>query len=146
MERKTEIRNWEPEEPCKKTPKECYHFLLLLWSHRGSGTANAGNATCAHGSRAYTCASPTRRLCWALYYLCLLWNKLAQYHLSSSSLFTLWFISVYPLWMGFKCIHALHVHPTIGQASNHVKRTVISDNVLCETFTSYKFSLFSKKK
>ena len=74
------------------------------------------------------------------------WNRLAQYHLSSSSPFTLWFIYMYPLWMGLKCVHAIHVLPNIGQPSAHVKRTIISDNVLCGTFASWKFSLFSKKK
>lgn len=103
IKRKTEIRNWEPEEPCKTTttttkpPKERFHFLLLLIEKVSSEYRGVCPVHMAAGHTPV--APPQEGIVGSYDVLACIWNRLAQHHLSLSSPFTVWFISACPWWI-----------------------------------------------
>lgn len=147
MKRKPEIRNREPEEPCKETRKECGRFLLLLWPNGGSECCQGRGVPCAPGSRACTWAPRQEGFVGSCDVLAYFWNRLSHHHFSLNSPLTLWFISTCPRWVPNAFTPSM-LFPTLAKPGlwEGVKRTVLNDNVLRETFASCKFSLFSKKK
>lgn len=97
--------------------------------------------------RGYSCASSTAGQCWFPRRLGLLLEQPGPAPLVEFS-FTLWFISV--SLMGLSAFMLSMFLLTLAKPGpvlrRTVKGTIINDNVLCETFASCKFSLFSKKK
>lgn len=145
VKKQTEVRNWEPEEPCRRNTHQRNITAFCCCCGPREEMRAARQGLCPAGQ---TPAPPSQESFVSSYdVLAYFWNKRAQHHLSSSS-FTLWFISACPRWVSNAFMLSMFF-PTLanpGPVCEGVKRTVTNDNVLCETFASCKFPLFSKNK
>lgn len=96
-EKAAEVRNWEPEEPCRRNTHQRNITAFCCCCGPREEMRAARQGLCPAGQ---TPAPPSQEGFVSSYeVLAYFWNKWAQHHLSSSSPFTLWFISACPRWV-----------------------------------------------